>query len=874
MPKASKRQQQVKMQQAMLRAGLVNSGTQYGNEDGKEYDLRALARVMVNASTQAGNEDGKEYDLRALAGVARRPRRPKASQPLPAKILLRKRPLTLAIESDDELDAATAPDPLGDPGPAKRRRPDQEKTRDENSMPAAIHSRAGIPASTRKRALPQTASQALSSLLFNPQANMQAAGSQHPANPKVSPLPPQATAIHPPDLSTPPPIPSPQQAPSPRLSADSNPKPTSKPKSTSAASQPTLSTCNCSTRQPARSETCAWCKGSGRIPNTSRVTESEKAELLKVAAAVRPYMPTSPKAAKKIKTTEVMRAVAVHLYIQFRLRGHGKDWSRHQASADAYFTPRRAGRIKKEYASFLATGKPIKFKSGGDRSKQSWLLTQEDNLQKMRDWLESQPRGKVTAAAFASWVTSDILKPLADAESATAAGASPKRNWAILTERLAKRYLRLLGWVYAKDAKGAYTDGKCRDDVLAERESFIAAMDALTPRMRTTVEELVHQDALQEALAVSGTSVVEKKGGQRETCGKDCESCGADGERKHVLVSRIHDPDLGDEERLVVPVYHDESTFMANDCQTVYWKPRWTHPLKKKSRGRGIMVSSFVCECHGELTVVVPIDARPPARATRRRDSVLELDGEEEDYGDEDESDQSDDEDEEDEDEGGEQTGGDSAGAQTNPATINGARVLFEYGARAQGYWTGTDLYHQVVDRLIPVFNAMHGDGPNGRPCQGLFVFDNATGHKIFAPDALVAKKLPGKDGGQNAPLMRATTFVAADGTTRVQSMQNDLGEPKGLKSILIDRDLWPKRGPKRGPDGKPVPVQCKQCKSKMLDDPGRSSRTDCCALRMVECLPDFVAQKCLIAEALEEAGHLVLFLPKFHPELNRALPA
>ena len=381
--------------------------------------------------------------------------------------------------------------------------------------------------------------------------------------------------------------------------------------------------------------------------------------------------------------------------------------------------------------------------------------------------------------------------------------------------------------------------------------------------------------ALEDALAIPGTCIVEKKGDQRETCGKDCESCGADGERKHVLVSRIHDPDIGDEERLVVPVYHDESTFMANDCQTVYWKPRWTHPLKKKSRGRGIMVSSFVCECHGELTVVIPIDARPSSRPARRVDSILELDGEEDDYEDEDDDDRSDDEDDEDEEQDGDgQSGVDPSSTQKNTTTIDGARVLFEYGARVQGYWTGTDLYHQVIDRLIPVFNAMHSDGPNGRPCQGLFVFDNATGHKIFAPDALVARKLPGKDNGTNAPMMRNTTFVAADGTVRVQAMQNDCGEPKGLKSILMDRGLWPKRGPKRGPDGKAVPMHCKQCKSKMLDDPGRSSRVDCCALRMVECLPDFASQKCLIAEALEEAGHLVLFLPKFHPELNRTFLA
>ncbi|ORZ31206.1 hypothetical protein BCR44DRAFT_1405524, partial [Catenaria anguillulae PL171] len=596
MARRSKRSLQVSRQQQKIKDGLRDASTQYGNENGQDYDLRALA----------GLPPKQEHRSR------------KARQPPPVK-----RPLNLVLSSDDEQVA----DPVAQPGPTKRPRPKQGMTYDENQMPAS-NGNALLPdsrtnAAPRKTAPPQVLSQ------------LQRKEPRAPTTSKLDAHPLQSTPTCAPTDGAQ--APAPQQSPSspPASGGSANSKANKSPRNpTSGASQPSAPSCRCASIPPGRSQPCGWCSGYGRIAHTTRVTESEKEELLKVSAAARKYMPTSGKAAGKIKATHAMRAMAVHLYIQFRLRGHGKDWSRKQAATEVYQTSRRAGRVKKEYASLVATGTLIKFKSGGDRSKQSWLLTQDDKLQQMREWLESQPRGKVTAASFASWVTSAILKPIADAEAAAATSAAPKRNWAVLTERLAKRYLRLLGWVYAKDAKGAYTDGKCRDDVLAEREAFIAAMDGLAPRMRTTVEELVHQDSLDDAL-----------------------------------------------KRLVVPVYHDECTFMANDCQTVYWKPRWTHPLKKKSRGRGIMVSSFVCECHGELTV-------------------------------------------------------------GNSTTIGGARVLFEYGARAQGYWTGTDLYHQVLDRLIPVFNAMHGNGPNGRPCQGLFVFDNATGHKIFAPDALVAKKL------------------------------------------------------------------------------------------------------------------------------------
>lgn len=55
-----------------------------------------------------------------------------------------------------------------------------------------------------------------------------------------------------------------------------------------------------------------------------------------------------------------------------------------------------------------------------------------------------------------------------------------------------------------------------------------------------------------------------------------------------------------------------------------------------------------------------------------------------------------------------------------------------------------------------------------------------------------------------------------------------------------------------------------------MDKDPERASRTNCCCRRILECQPDFLEQACRLAEAIRKVGHLILFLPKFHPELNR----
>ena len=146
--------------------------------------------------------------------------------------------------------------------------------------------------------------------------------------------------------------------------------------------------------------------------------------------------------------------------------------------------------------------------------------------------------------------------------------------------------------------------------------------------------------------------------------------------------------------------------------------------------------------------------------------------------------------------------------------------------------------------------------------------FYNTARHKIYAEDALIARNLNLSDGGAKAPKLRNTTFRKADGTLVMQEMQKTNGEQKGIKAILTERGKWPSNG--KGPDGKPFRLKCDRRKGALADDPDRASRSDCCATRVLECEPDFLAQKSLLAEVIEEAGHLVLFLPKFHLELNR----
>jgi hypothetical protein len=85
-------------------------------------------------------------------------------------------------------------------------------------------------------------------------------------------------------------------------------------------------------------------------------------------------------------------------------------------------------------------------------------------------------------------------------------------------------------------------------------------------------------------------------------------------------------------------------------------------------------------------------------------------------------------------------------------------------------------------------------------------------------------------------------------------------GEPKGMKQILTERSLWRRNlimccRNSKNPDG-----TTKKCQPDAMD---------CCAKRILDLQPDFASQKPLVQEIIEKAGHICIFLPKFHCELN-----
>jgi len=264
----------------------------------------------------------------------------------------------------------------------------------------------------------------------------------------------------------------------------------------------------------------------------------------------------------------------------------------------------------------------------------------------------------------------------------------------VLTSRTAARWLNQIGYKYKECKKGVYKDGHERADVVTYRQDvFLPALEDLEPY-------LVHW-----RLDDNGKPIMVLPEG------------------------------LPPGQKPIVLVTHDESTFDSNEGRGYGWMKDGEPPIRKKSRGKGIMVSHFVTQGgHLAAPSSLPVDLMP----------TFGLDPEE--------------------------------NLRYSPYT---ATMRIEYGG--ENWWDGEDLIQQVVKVAIPIFEAAFPG------CQALFLFDNATSHSAFAADALRAKKMSLRPGGAQSKLRAGTNPLT--GTS--QSMVDPNGNPKGLKWVLEERGLW-----------------------------------------------------------------------------------
>jgi transposase len=58
---------------------------------------------------------------------------------------------------------------------------------------------------------------------------------------------------------------------------------------------------------------------------------------------------------------------------------------------------------------------------------------------------------------------------------------------------------------------------------------------------------------------------------------------------------------------------------------------------------------------------------------------------------------------------------------------------------------------------------------------------------------------------------------------------------------------------------------ECRLCR----DGNNNPLRVDCCGRKIISLQPDFLAQRSALVEVIEDSGHVCIFFPKFHCELN-----
>jgi hypothetical protein len=191
--------------------------------------------------------------------------------------------------------------------------------------------------------------------------------------------------------------------------------------------------------------------------------------------------------------------------------------------------------------------------------------------------------------------------------------------------------------------------------------------------------------------------------------------------------------------------------------------------------------------------------------------------------------------------------GGDVA---MNDECAKEAYEIMKPGKNYDGWWTIEDLAKQVVEKAVPIFKCCFSNA------QALFAFDNATSHATFTIDALRPKQMNlGHSGKQ--PQMWPTTY--RNGIVQEMCFPPAhppllYGKPKGLKIVPEDCGLWQPG----------LQLECKDQKNNLCKD-GKA----CCTRNVMASQPNFKAQRCMLEELLVECGHLSIFYPKFHYELN-----
>ncbi|KIJ40068.1 hypothetical protein M422DRAFT_257136 [Sphaerobolus stellatus SS14] len=280
-------------------------------------------------------------------------------------------------------------------------------------------------------------------------------------------------------------------------------------------------------------------------------------------------------------------------------------------------------------------------------------------------------------------------------------------------------------------------------------------------------------------------------------------------------------------------IAHDESGFHANDQQSTGWLSEGQQDLHRKGRGRLLHVSDFVIEATGRLSLT-------PKQLFEQ-----------------------------------------SHLPEAKRLKVTDARKIIYPGKNHDTYWNMKQLMEQLDDAL-KIYNVM---------------FPDTVGNMNVSP------------GGKQS-ILRDTEIPMDNPHPHLRGVRQSMVFPpdhpkypnqaKGMEEVLKERGLWNLLVDIRG--GKKPLGKCETCslseakrekaereaKARMEDNPetfnsAEDARLDiddldtedserdshCCMTRCLAEQADFRNEKPLLQIEIEKAGHICLFLPKFHCELN-----
>ncbi|KAF8306894.1 hypothetical protein DL93DRAFT_2043508, partial [Clavulina sp. PMI_390] len=197
------------------------------------------------------------------------------------------------------------------------------------------------------------------------------------------------------------------------------------------------------------------------------------------------------------------------------------------------------------------------------------------------------------------------------------------------------------------------------------------------------------------------------------------------------------------------------------------------------------------------------------------------------------------------------------------------AQQVFRPGKNRDGYFDNNDVISQALDAAALV----HELWPD---YEHVFIYDNAPSHQKRYPNALSASDMPkfssfwyppqyqnidGKRKKINSNLRMEDT----EWNGQVQHLYypddhpDKAGQCKGMAQILIERGYEPHRFHRT----KGLKAECPGFR---CPDDGLS---ECCTRRILYNQPDFSSVPSVLERKLADEGIKVIYLPKFHCELN-----